>query len=320
MLAVTPPGPGEPGAALLHDGSCHTGPVAQVVEAAARLEAAASPRWVWWSAESAATPLVDAGVPVARAWDVAEAHRLLHGGWSATAGQCWAAAHGIPVEDVPAPPTGDLFEFAANTPPIGADTLVDAAGHLRGDHEEWLRDPAHLRRVGAGGARHGAPAARRGRGRLGAPGRHGAVRVGGRGAVPRAAPRRAADRPGAHRAAARRRGRPAARRPTPRSWPPGAPATRSVLRHVPGPGVDRPAQPGAGARAAQRRGGRRAEHPQVGARALPHGAPAGGRPARLAPRRADRHDLRVPLARRARRPRRPAARAAGPPATAPPGG
>jgi len=100
---------------------------------------------VWWSAEAAAAALVDAGVPITRAWDVAEAHRLLHGGWSATAGQCWAVAHGIPVEDVPAPPTGDLFEFAADSPPTGADTLVDTAGHLRGDHEEWLRDPDHLR-------------------------------------------------------------------------------------------------------------------------------------------------------------------------------
>ncbi len=144
VLAVTPPGAGEPRAALLHDGRCRTGPLAQVVEVAANLEAATSPRWVWWSAESAATPLVDAGVPVARAWDVAEAHRLLHGGWSATAGQCWAAAHGIPVDAVPAAPSGDLFEFAADVPPIGADSLVDAAGHLRGDHEEWLRDPAHL--------------------------------------------------------------------------------------------------------------------------------------------------------------------------------
>jgi DNA polymerase-1 len=145
VLAVTPPGRGEQGAALLHDGACHTGPLAEVVEAARRLEADRSPRWVWWSAEAAATPLVDAGVPVARAWDVAEAHRLLHGGWSATAGQCWAVAHGIPVDDVPAPPTGDLFEFAADAPHTAADTLVDAAGHLRGDADDWLSDPDHLR-------------------------------------------------------------------------------------------------------------------------------------------------------------------------------
>ena len=143
VLAVTPPGHGERCAALLHEGRCRTGPLAEVVEAARRLEADRSPRWVWWSAEAAAAPLVDAGVPVARAWDVAEAHRLLHGGWSATAGQCWAVAHGIPVEDVPAPPTGDLFEFAADSPPTGADTLVDTAGHLRAWAEATL-ETAHL--------------------------------------------------------------------------------------------------------------------------------------------------------------------------------
>src|SRR5512139_4251215 len=144
-LAVTPPGRGEPHAALVHAGGCRTGPLAEVVDAARRLEAERSPRWVWWSAESAAAPLVDAGVPVARAWDVAEAHRLLHGGWSATAGQCWAAAHGIPVEEVPAPPTGDLFEFAAGAPVTDPEALVDADGHLRGDAEQWLADPGHLR-------------------------------------------------------------------------------------------------------------------------------------------------------------------------------
>ena len=84
VLTLAPPGRGEPCAALLHDGDCTTGALAEVVEAARRLEADRSPRWVWWSAEAAAAPLVEAWVPVARAWDVAEAHRLLHGGWSAT--------------------------------------------------------------------------------------------------------------------------------------------------------------------------------------------------------------------------------------------
>jgi DNA polymerase-1 len=144
VLAVAPAGRGEPWAALLHDDRCLTAPLVEVVEAARHLEADRSPRWVWWSAESCAAALVDAGVPVARAWDVAEAHRLLHGGWSATAGRCWAAAHGIPVEDVPGPPSGDLFEFAADAPALDPDAVVDTNGHLRGDHEQWLRDPAHL--------------------------------------------------------------------------------------------------------------------------------------------------------------------------------
>jgi DNA polymerase-1 len=143
-LAVTPTGRAQPDAVLLDGTSCLTGPLDEVVALAARLEAERSPRWVWWSAEAAATPLVEAGVPVARAWDVAEAHRLLHGGWSATAGQCWAAAHGIPVADVPGPPSGDLFEFAAASGAEHAEGLVDHTGHLRGDHEEWLADRGHL--------------------------------------------------------------------------------------------------------------------------------------------------------------------------------
>ena len=143
-LALTPPGRGETWAVLVHDDVALTGPVDDVVVLAGELERTRSPRWVWWSAESAAAPLVDARLPVARAWDVREAHRLLHGGWSATAGQCWAAAHGIPVEDVPEPPTGDLFEFAAERGPVDPEQLLDDAGHLRGDHEEWLSDPRHL--------------------------------------------------------------------------------------------------------------------------------------------------------------------------------
>lgn len=145
-LAVTPAGRGERYAALLDERSCRTGPLAEVLAAAARLEAERSPRWVWWSAEAAAGPLVESGVAVARAWDIAEAHRLLHGGWSATAGMCWAAAHGIPVADVPAPPTGDLFEFASTDGTADTDALVNPGGHLRGDHQEWLADPAHLER------------------------------------------------------------------------------------------------------------------------------------------------------------------------------
>jgi len=84
VLAVAPPVAGGVDAVLLHRGRVTIAPLAEVVEAAGRLEAEHSPRWVWWSAETGAAPLVDAGVPVARAWDVAEAHRLLHGGWSAT--------------------------------------------------------------------------------------------------------------------------------------------------------------------------------------------------------------------------------------------
>jgi DNA polymerase-1 len=143
-LAVTPHGSAPRHAALLFEGRCQVVPLEHALDAVRALEARASPRWVWWAASDAVAPLVEADLTLARAWDVAEAHRLLHGGWSATAGQCWAAAHGIPLDAVPAPPTGDLFEFAADRTPLDPEALVDGDGHLRGDHESWRRDPHHL--------------------------------------------------------------------------------------------------------------------------------------------------------------------------------
>lgn len=98
---------------------------------AARLEAD-HPRWVWWSAGEAARPLVAAGVVVARAWDIAEAHRLLCGGWDAGPGVAWAAAHGLDPAGIPGAPTGDLFE-AAVAAPTDPERLVRADGHLRAD-------------------------------------------------------------------------------------------------------------------------------------------------------------------------------------------
>ncbi len=94
------------------------------------------PRWAWWSADGVGRLLVEAGVRPARAWDVAEAHRLLHGGWDASPALAWAAAHGLPEDSVPAPPTGDLFEAAgsdATDDPGDGESPVRADGHLRPD-------------------------------------------------------------------------------------------------------------------------------------------------------------------------------------------
>lgn len=92
------------------------------------------PRWVWWSASEAAAPLVTAGIRPARAWDIAEAHRILCGGWEAGPGVAWAAAHGLPIEGVPGAPTGDLFEAAiALERPLDEQTLVRPDGYLRPD-------------------------------------------------------------------------------------------------------------------------------------------------------------------------------------------
>lgn len=106
---------------------------ARAYDLVARLEED-RPRWLWWSAAEVAGPLVAAGIRPARAWDVAEAHRLIHGGWSATPGLAWADARGLALDAVPGPPTGDLFEALADaTAALPPESLVRADGHLRPD-------------------------------------------------------------------------------------------------------------------------------------------------------------------------------------------
>ena len=143
-LAVTPPGPGPRHAAVVTADGARTLPLEAAVEAARRLEDERSPRWVWWSAEAAATPLVGAGIAPARVWDVAEAHRLHHGGSAAGPGLAWAAAHGLALHDVAGAPTGDLFELVSERTATDPAAVALPDGHLRGDHAEWLRDPSHL--------------------------------------------------------------------------------------------------------------------------------------------------------------------------------
>ncbi|MGL4745553.1 MAG: DNA polymerase [Dermatophilaceae bacterium] len=142
-LALGPPVRGRVSAALVHGTAVTIGDLETVRDTAARLEAARSPRWVWWSAESAARPLVQARVPVARAWDVAEAHRLLHGGGDAAPASCWAAAHGRSPDSAPLPPADDLFDHVGVATPSD-DSLVDGRGYLRADHLRWIEEADHL--------------------------------------------------------------------------------------------------------------------------------------------------------------------------------
>ena len=117
-LVVAPGADGRPAlAAVRGDGLAHAGPVGEIVAVVRALEAERRPRWVWWAAGRDAVPVVAAGLSLARCWDLAEVHRLLHGGWAAEPGLVWAAAHGIPVGSVPAPPSQDLFAFADEAPP-----------------------------------------------------------------------------------------------------------------------------------------------------------------------------------------------------------
>jgi DNA polymerase-1 len=123
------------------------GSEAEVVAHVRRLEPADT-RWVWWSAVAGARPLLAAGMRPARCWDVAEAHRLDHGGWLADAGRCWAAVQRLDETTLPGAPTGDLFEAAARDAALPDDELVRADGHLRPDavSGDWQRTPARLLR------------------------------------------------------------------------------------------------------------------------------------------------------------------------------
>jgi len=119
-------------AALVGDGHRAVGSLDELLPRVAAVGAgdAAAPRLVWWSAAVDARALLAHGIRPARCWDVAEAHRLLHGGWEATPQVAWASAHGLAVDALPQARRGDLFDFstADGSPPPG--TVVRPDGHL----------------------------------------------------------------------------------------------------------------------------------------------------------------------------------------------
>ncbi|WP_317183506.1 DNA polymerase, partial [Intrasporangium sp.] len=126
-------------------------PLAQLADYVARLVASVGPRWVVWSADNTLRRVVTAGVDVPRTWDLAEAHRLIHGGWWATPGHVWAGCRGLPAEQVPLPRRGrdaafdgDLFDLAES----GADELLTATGHVRADAlGGWASSPERLKEL-----------------------------------------------------------------------------------------------------------------------------------------------------------------------------
>ena len=104
-------------------------PLGEAVRRVAELVEAGAARFVWWAAGIDAAPLVAARVPVARCWDVAEAHRLLLGGWDASPQVAWAAAHGLDRGGLPTASRGDLFDFhATDDDPV--DVVVRPDGYL----------------------------------------------------------------------------------------------------------------------------------------------------------------------------------------------
>lgn len=109
---------------------------AATVAEIAELEAERRPRWVWWSAASAATELVRAGVRLATCWDIAAVHRLQHGGWQADPAVVWSALHDLPAGTIPA---------------LGQLDLLAPAGDDGGDPEDPCRGDGHLRPEWTGG-------------------------------------------------------------------------------------------------------------------------------------------------------------------------
>jgi DNA polymerase-1 len=108
------------------------------------------PRWVVWSASQALRAPVAAGIPVPRTWDLAEVHRLLHGGWSATPGHVWAGCRGLSEDDVPAArsPHRAGFDFDLFDHAEGGTEVLTPSGHLRADAlTTWATSPERLREL-----------------------------------------------------------------------------------------------------------------------------------------------------------------------------
>ncbi len=131
--------------AVVGEGLAQTGSAEEVAALVDRLEREQSPRWTWWSAAHDARPLVAARLPLARCWDVAEAHRLLAGGWEATPQLAWARARRLDAATLPAASAGDLFDFGDDVDDFGddADDGDDANG-TRGP-DDPVRPDGYLR-------------------------------------------------------------------------------------------------------------------------------------------------------------------------------
>lgn len=110
------------------------------------VEEALRPRWVWWSAAVAATPLVNAGVRPATCWDLAAVHRLLVGSSDDSPAAVWAVLHGL--DPATAPRTGqlDLLTPPDEHPSGDLEQPVGPDGHLRAEwvDDGWGRTPRRL--------------------------------------------------------------------------------------------------------------------------------------------------------------------------------
>jgi DNA polymerase I len=136
--------PGSGAALAVPTGSALTFAVEDAASVVQRVEEAMRPRWVTWS-NATAVPLVEAGVRVATAWDIAAVHRLLFGGWQADPARVWAQLHDLALEGIPAAGPPDLFSSAAETDGT-PDDPVRPDGYLRADWATggWATSPQRV--------------------------------------------------------------------------------------------------------------------------------------------------------------------------------
>ena len=132
------------GAVLVADGGAtqELGPT-QMSAALAEIEQTLSPRWVWWSNDTARF-LVAEGIRPARCWDLEAVHRLLVGGWRGGPGRTWAHRRGLDTADLPQVAAPDLFSQPGDDDhgePVRPDGHLDPAWI----DELWRSDLDHLR-------------------------------------------------------------------------------------------------------------------------------------------------------------------------------
>jgi DNA polymerase-1 len=107
-------------------------PPMDAVAAIRHLDDTARPRWVLWSSETAAL-LISAGVRLATCWDIAAAHRLLHGGWRVDPVRVWASLRSLDLYRAPA--MGQLDLLGDDSDGGDGEQPVRPDGFLR---PEWL--------------------------------------------------------------------------------------------------------------------------------------------------------------------------------------
>jgi DNA polymerase-1 len=111
----------------------------------ASIEAAWSPRWVWWD-RSTADAVAAGDVAVARCWDVLAVHRLLVGRHRAGIAEVWADLNDLDPSSTPA--MGQLDLLNPSDEGTDRDEPVRPDGHLRPEWLDggWRGSPARLTR------------------------------------------------------------------------------------------------------------------------------------------------------------------------------